>query len=296
MAIEGARSIDPGIESVYRTVPGVFGNRIKEVKNKTDLFEHNNNRLMSHTTPLVKLASDALKTDSRLTISEALQRLAKEIKPKEAVHLTTSNSVSAFFGVALGGTPFIPGWFAGIVTNLSDRYGLTLSKTDEDHIRLSFNNQNQRALTGIAGTGQGLEKTLLDANSVNYMTVMPAEANAIMVVQNLCGNNFSFNLTQEDFDKFVTQLACEEIAPELQKQIISEAESEKITENGFILKIEAKSELRLQAGKMVNDNTFMVMPRTAVGASLALDFLKVQNSSHQKAKKMKMIIQYLLIS
>ncbi|MBN3263568.1 hypothetical protein [Pectobacterium brasiliense] len=287
--INVAKAIDPGAKGIctsvsqaYKSVSKRIGNNIS---NKEELCDYNINTLASREKYLSKLVNSALGESSEKNLSESLISLLDEINIRDNLHLTSTNRIAAFFGIALGGYPFAPGWFAGVVAELSDRKNLTISKTETGNIRLSFNNLHKVAGTVLAGTGQGMEENLLVAGPINYMTVLPIEANAIIAVQYISGNNFSFDLSEEHFKEFSEQFSNPQKDTPFRDIIISEAKAEKIKEKEFVIKIETKNELRLQVGSMVNPNVYMVMPRTAVGVRLAVDLLNIKSSTSESADK-----------
>lgn len=284
-----AKAIDPGLGAIYTTVPNLFKSKasvaMNDIDSKEKLYRHNINRLGAQSKPLLKVVNDALGTKQEQNLSESIINLTNEIKPRDKLHLTSSHRVAAFFGIASGGIPFSPGWFAGILAELSDSHNLTIAKTETNNIRISFNNRHKVAAVGLAGTGQGLETTYFKASGVDYMTVMPLEANAIIAAQRILGNNFSFDMSQEHFKDFVTQFSEPLKDSSLREMFITQAEAEKIKEKELLIKLEAKSELRLQAGSMVNSSTFMVMPRTAVGVRLVSELLKINSNASEFASK-----------
>ncbi|KFF65210.1 hypothetical protein IW01_18620 [Pectobacterium brasiliense] len=285
--INVAKAIDPGVKGICTSISQACKSTSKRIgnniSNKEELYDKNINILASREKPLSKLVNSALGVDSEKNLSEKLISLLDEINIRDTLHLTSTNRIAVFFGIASGGFPFVPGWFAGIVAELSNRQNLTISKTETGNIRLSFNNQSKVAATGLAGTGQGMERNLLEAGPLNYMTVLPLEANAIIVTQYISGNNFSFDMSKEHFKEFSEQFSNPQEGTLLREIIITEAEAEKIKEKALIIKIETKSELRLQAGCMVNPNVYMVMPRTAVGVRLAVDLLNIKSSISESA-------------
>lgn len=281
--IHAAKAIDPGVSGICATVSAKIraasGQQGSKVTRKGELYDRNINILGSPNHPLSRAVDNALGIESRTETSESLLHLAKQIKPKEAIHLTRTDRIAAFFGISSGGIPFAPGWFAGVVGELSNSHNLTISKTDMGNIKLSFSNRRKSAVTGLAGGGQGLEKTMLSATGLDFMTIMPFEANAIMAAKCISGNDFSFDLSEDNFYKFATQFSNPQKKSEIKNIIINKSEAEKIKEKEFVIKIEAKSELRLQAGGMANASTYMVMPRTAVGARLALELLNIKSKT-----------------
>ncbi|MBF1996110.1 hypothetical protein HW114_11745 [Serratia symbiotica] len=287
--IHFVKAFDPGFTGVTNTIYGLsksaFKLIIKKISNKETLYDHNLNIFTSQSKYLSKVTNNALGLKNEQKISESIINLANEIKPGDALYLTSANKIAAFFGIAAAGIPLAPGWFAGIVTELSDRHNLILSKTVAGNIRLSFNNRHKAAALSLAGTGQGLETNLLNSRGIDYMSVMPFEANAIIVTQFISGNDFSFDMSVENFNKFATQLSDPQRKSPFREMIINEAEAKKIKEKEFVIKVEAKSELRFQVGSMVGQSIYMVMPRTAVVMRLAIDLLSVKTSTSKSAGK-----------
>lgn len=286
--ISGMKSIDPVISGITATVPGMVKSAASMIGHDTDskeqLYKKNTDILKSRSKPLSKLVNDALGVNQKRNISDSLISLLNEIREKDTLQLTSTDRIAAFFGIASGGVPFVPGWFAGIVLELSNSHDLAIEKKENGHLKVSFTNRHKTAVTTLAGTGQGLEKTLLNTSGVDYMTVLPVEANAIITAQSVLGDNFSFDMTKEHFSEFAKQFSTPQKKLSLQN-IITEAQAEKIKDKEFCIKVEAKSELRLQEGSMVNTSTYMVMPRTAVGIRLALDLLNIKSNKSNSIDK-----------
>lgn len=282
-AIEIVKILDPGLNAICPVTANMARSAAvtirKNINDKRELYDHNMREIATRSKGLSRVANEVLGIKEKNNLSEALSKIAREIKPNNAIHLGSADTISAFFGISIGGLPFFPGWFAGIVAQLANSHNLTISKMENGNINLSFNNRFKTAFTGLAGSGQGMERTLLNGNGYDYFTVMPVEANAIMAIRSITGNDFSFNMSVENFDEFAKQLTNPQKMTTLQKNIIDEAEAKKIKENEFVIMIEAKSELRPQLGSMVNTNTYMVMPRTAVGLKLAIDLLNIKTKA-----------------
>lgn len=286
--ISGLKSIDPFVGGITATAPILIGAATsmsgRNIDSKEKLYKKNKDILKSHSKPLSKLAKDALGVNHNQNISDSLICLVNEIKVKDTLHLTSTDRIATFFGIASGGVPFVPGWFAGIVLELSKSHDLIIEKKEINHLKVSFINRHKTAVTALAGTGQGLEKTLLHTSGVDYMTVLPVEANAIITAQSVLGDNFSFDMKEEHFSEFAKQFSIPQEKLSLQN-ILTEAQVEKIKDKEFCIKVEAKSELRLQEGSMINTSTYMVMPRTAVGLRLALDLLNIKSNKSDRMDK-----------
>ena len=287
--LDVTEAIDPMFFSSMVTVSGLvkaaYKIADKNIDSKDILADKNISKLMACSTSLSKVANEAVGAKKDSPLSEPLITIADFLNPGEAVHLTSTHRIAAFFGISSGGLPFMPGWFAGIVMELSERYNLSISRTETGAIRLAFNERHTAGATALAGTGQGLERTLMNGSNVDYMTVMPFEANAIIAMQSVSGSNFSFDMSEEHFKEFIGKFSAQEKNAAFSDMFVNESQAEKIKEKRFVVKIECKAEARFQVGSMANSSTYMVMPRTAIGARLAIDLLNVASSSSQSAGK-----------
>ncbi|ADP10688.1 hypothetical protein EJP617_10070 [Erwinia sp. Ejp617] len=283
-AIDVAKGLDIGIGGIYSTTSGMIthinsGQPRHRGEYGNPSFESRLEFLTSWGKKVSGVLNDALGHRRKLGLSDAMTELSQKLNVEDTIHITSSERVSGFFGIASGGIPFCPGWFAGILGGISFSHSLSLSRTDQDSIKLTFTHQFQRGVTGLVGTGQGLERTLLGFHGLDYMTVLPAEANLIIATQFSDKKDFAFRLSNNDFILFMSQFDKGEIDPGLKKYIISQSELTELKEKEFVIMLEAKSELRLEVGGMANPNTYLVVPRTALGARLALDVLKARSTS-----------------
>ena len=190
-----AKSLDPGFQALYT----MAADRIKHTRQKPEQGCTQDklsmlNGLLSQTTALIPPLDRMLGNTLPSNLSDALISMVKQLKIRESITLENSNRVSGFFGIAVGGMPFNPGWFAGIVMILAKSYNLALYRVDNNHINITFGYRRKNSAIAILGTGQGLEKTLINTPVINYMTVMPAEANLILAVHCTKGCDFSFTL------------------------------------------------------------------------------------------------------
>jgi hypothetical protein len=90
-------------------------------------YTKNTDILKSRSKPLSKLVNDALGVNQKRNISDSLISLLNEIREKDTLQLTSTDRIAAFFGIASGGVPFVPGWFAGIL-ELSNSHDLAIEK------------------------------------------------------------------------------------------------------------------------------------------------------------------------
>lgn len=290
--VDVAKGLDMGIAGIFSTVSGMITrrnlgqSRHRGEKGKPSL-ESSLEFLTSRRKKLSGVINDALGHRQKLALSDALTELIKKLPLDgvDKIHITSSDRVSGFFGIASAGIPFCPGWFVGILGGICFSHSLSLSKMDEYKVRLTFTYQFRRGVTGLVGTGQGFERTLLGFHGLDYMTVLPAEANLIIATQFHDKKDFSFCLSNNDFIRFMKQFDKDDIEPGLKENIINESELTVLKEKEFVIMLEAKSELRLEVGGMANSSTYLVVPRTALGIRLALNLLKARSISQSTVDK-----------
>ncbi len=276
------KSIDPGLSALYAmTVEQVKNIRQNIVQNEMTDQQIMFTSMQSQTASLIPVINHALGNTLPSDLSSALISLIKQLKVRESISLQSSILISGFFGVAVGGTPFNPGWFAGIVAILARSYQLILSRVDNNNISVTFNHRRKKSSILIAGTGQGLERSLLSSQAINYMTVMPAEANLIIVTHCTKERDFSFTLSIVDFELFAKQLYQPESNNHFHQQLINQSTLKDIKGKELLIMLEAKSEVRAQIGTLVNPTTYMVIPRTALGIRLALNLIELKSVSEK---------------
>jgi len=280
--ISVTKSIDPGLSALYAVTVDQVRNIRQKIAQKgmTDqqaIFAS----MQSQTASLIPIINHALGNTLPVDLSSALISLMKQLKVRESISLQNSNLISGFFGVAAGGIPFNPGWFAGVVAILARNYHLVLSRVDTNNISVTFSYQRKKSTVFIAGTGQGLERPLLSTHTINYMAVMPAEANLIIVTHCTKERDFSFTLSITDFELFARQLYNPENNNIFNQQLINQSTLKEIREKELLIMLESKSEVRAQIGALVNPTTYMVMPRTALGVRLALNLIELKSVSEK---------------
>ncbi|WP_224652994.1 hypothetical protein [Pectobacterium versatile] len=288
-AIDFAKGMDLGIGGVITTSSGIAKNiklrqSCQDVKDKGAML----NYMQARTNSVSEVLTDTLGKRGKLDVGDALIEITKNIKIQDEISLQNIDRISGFFGIAAGGIPFSPGWFAGVLGEFSNTHHLLLSKTKDEHLSMAFTNKSKIGITGLTGTGQGLEKAFLKTSGADYMTMLPAEANIILTVQCADSDNFSFSLPPEIFAQ---QFNVENKDSELNEFIANNAELKNLKEKELAVTLEAKSEFRLQYGRMINENTYMVMPRTALGARVAIKLLKFNSTKESIVNKNGNLIQ-----
>ena len=276
------KSIDPGLSTLYvMTVDQVRNIRQNIVQNDMTDQQVMFTSMQLQTASLIPVINHALGNTLPSDFSDAIISLMKQLKVRESISLQSSILISGFFGVAVGGIPFNPGWFAGIVAILARSYQLILSRVNNNSISVTFSHRRKKSSILIAGTGQGLERSLLSSHTINYMTVMPAEANLIIVTHCTKERDFSFTLSVDDFELFAKQLYQPKSNNHFYQQLINQSTLKDIKEKELLIMLEAKSEVRAQIGTLVDPTTYMVIPRTALGIRLALNLIELKSVSEK---------------
>ncbi|MBG6240750.1 MAG: hypothetical protein EKE20_01555 [Candidatus Symbiopectobacterium sp. Dall1.0] len=90
-----------------------------------------------------------------------------------------------------------------MVGALSKKHYASFSKMDDNEISCSFDNRSTALIALLAGTGQGLEKTLLKTPGIDYFTFLPIESNIILFSQRDKNKNLNLKLNKNDLSSFI---------------------------------------------------------------------------------------------
>lgn len=215
-------------------------------------------------------------------LSRVIQKIMVNLNENDTLTFSSIDEFSLFFGVAVGGIPFAPGWFSGILVLFKTHYQLAITKKNES-LAFQFTHKSGKSLVPLAGTGQGFEDNdcFFKTASVDFITVLPIEANLILIANVVSGSSFGFELKTKDANKFIEVLLGYEKYSWLEDHIIDETKVELYKENNLIMRIETKSELRREVGFMANSHTYLVLPRTALGIRLALQLIHIQQQQKE---------------
>lgn len=203
------------------------------------------------------------------------------LEENDSVSLNKSFDASFFIGLAVAGPPFTPGFFAGFMARFSRWKSLTLTKNAQGNIKFNYNKINYNTFISIFGTGQGLEDNckLIRYNNIDFATLLPFEANAILVTNKNTEMNISFDVPWQHIDLMLNALFNPGNAGDDIGILIRQAEKKTTTSMGASLLLEAKSELRAQVGFMANPETFLVLPRTGYGIGGAVNFFDINKQT-----------------
>ena len=272
-----AKAFDPGLQCMFETAREVVWPK------KTPSGLTPRHEVIQEVLPLTDFVQDKRlrKVFSSATDyigpAESLERMLKlslsSLEENESISLNISKSTAFFIGVAAAGLP-IPGWFAGTLARWGKQDSLTLTKSESGKISFSFIRNKARSLVALAGTGQGLEEKgkLLSAGGIDLITVLPVEANFIAAGNAENEHSFSFKIEWSHIDLFLGILFSPNTMNGQVEKWITDATLKKTRDKNITLSLEAKSEFRGQIGFMANANTYLVLPRTALGAAATMNF------------------------
>jgi|GEM_PF-1965700 len=284
-----ADAIDPGV----RCLSEVIGENVKrglskktdltDMRSKTDSVTRMKNFMeKKRLNAVFSLASDYIKESDSL--AEKMTLLLSSIDENDSISLKNEKRFSCFFGVAAAGLPFVSGWFAGALARLMTHHSLTFSRSENNTICFNFIKRDTNSVILLAGTGQGMEEKgkLLSANNVDYGTVLPIEANIILVLNRESEYNFCFEIEWRHINEFLENLFNPSDKHQHIQRLLKKSLMHIENNKGLTLLAEAKSELRGQVGFMANSCTFLVLPRTALGLAGAVNFLALNEKQHEK--------------
>ncbi|WP_213989530.1 AvrE-family type 3 secretion system effector [Sodalis sp. dw_96] len=271
------KAIDPGVQCVVETVREAVSPKtpssglaqrqgiVQEISQLSGFVQD---------TRLDKVFSSASDYFNKTTpLAQNLKLSLSLLEENDSVSLKISKNAALFFGIAAAGIPFV-GWFAGVLARRGNEVSLTLTKSESGNIYFSFIKNNANSLVVLAGTGQGLEDKgkLLSASGIDFITFLPVEANLILAGNSENEHSFNFEIKWCDIDFFLEKLLNPGDMIEQVEEWVTGATLKKTRDKNITLSLEAKSELRGQVGFMANANTFLVLPRTAMGAAATVNF------------------------
>lgn len=283
---EIARSIDPGFEHFIRKLRDHFFTSCTidtNLEQKKHIYaEHKINLIHNAKEIIHNLAENTAYISREDRLSQVIQRIMVNLNDNDTLIFNSIDQFSLFFGVAAGGIPFAPGWFAGVLVLLKKHYQLAITKK-KANLGFQFIYKADKSLIPLVGTGQGLEDngSFFKTVGVDLMTVLPIEANLILIANLVSGSSFGFELKKKDANEFIEVLLDNEKYSWLEDHIIDETKVEFYKENNLIMCIEAKSEWRGEVGFMANSHTYLVLPRTALGIRLALQLIRIQQQQKE---------------
>ncbi|MCW2481620.1 hypothetical protein [Candidatus Symbiopectobacterium sp. NZEC135] len=268
-----ANAIDPGIRATVSTIKN-FSNlcRTSEKTGKIsgDIINMNNNY-----TSLIENLPNSIIGDKDITV--AIPNLLKSLKNDDQLSLIKSNDISIFGGIARGGIPFFPAYFVGFVGALSKKHSISFATMDNNEISCSFDNRLTGLIALLAGTGQGLEKTLLKTANINYFTILPIESNIILLSQIDKSINLTSKIDKKDLSRFIEKSSRKSDLINFLDEREHNISINKKNEYTNKLSIEARAlEFRLQMGTGYEPGNYVVAPRSTAGIMLSGDIASIK--------------------
>lgn len=287
-------AIDPGIRATASTIKNF--SKLCQSSEKTgkiagDIINMNNNY-----TSLLEKLPDSVVSDKDITV--AIPSLLKNLKNGDQLSLIKSNDISMFGGIARGGVPFVPAYFVGFVGALSKKHCVSFAKIDDNETSCSFDNKLTALIALLAGTGQGLEKTLLKTPSIDYFTILPIESNIILFSKIDKGINLTLKIDKKELSNFLEKSSKKSELIHFLDEREHNISINKKNEYTNKLSIEARAlEFRLQIGTGYEPGNYVVAPRSTAGIMLSGDILSIKltketnitpDSNEIKSKKIEL--------
>ncbi|MDE1241104.1 hypothetical protein [Vibrio aestuarianus] len=213
-------------------------------------------------------------------IADQIAEQVKKMPQGDTLTLTTNEGVEGFAGVAKFGLPIvgeglIGGWFAAVLATYEKEYNICLESLGNGETKLKFLRKKDKSITGLFGTGQGLEDLtqLVKYDKGSLVTFMPFEANLILKVMQESKRDFAFNIKNTHLSETLAYLlkikstgSKEPEVPKVEEWTDMQHES-KLTKT-IQLTGEFKCEVRAQNGLSGGPNVFWVLPRYYLGVAL----------------------------
>ncbi|MCW2486447.1 hypothetical protein J5069_11120 [Candidatus Symbiopectobacterium sp. NZEC127] len=265
-------AVDPGIRATVSTIKNLSSlcrTSEKTGKISSDITNMNNNY-----TSLIGKLPDSIICKKDLNI--AIPNILKNLKNGDQLSLIKSNDISFFGGIARGGFPLSPAYFVGIVGALSKKHCVSFTKSDDNEISCSFDNRLTALIALLAGTGQGLEKTLLKTPNIDYFTILPVESNIILFSQMDKTRTMALKLEEKDLSTFIEKSSKKSELIQFLDERENNISINKKNEYTNKLSIEARAlEFRLQMGTGYEPGNYIVAPRSTAGIMLSGDILSI---------------------
>lgn len=258
-----------------------FGSTAWRATEKT--FRHLGYSLNNKHTSLGKLWSQMnspRKPDDNLANQIAAQMSA--MPEGDTLTFTTREGAEVFFGYAQFGLPLIGGWFAAVLPAYEKEYSTCLESLGNGETKLNFSREKVKSVTGVIGTGQGLEDLaqLVKHAKGSVVTIMPFEGNVILQVAEQSKHDSSFTIKNEGVSDTLVNLLKIKPASSEEPTVGELTNMQCNSEHTYTVKckVEVNSEWRVQNGVSVSPSIYMVAPRYSVGISAVAEVARVQKS------------------
>ncbi|QZN96291.1 hypothetical protein [Symbiopectobacterium purcellii] len=265
--LKGIKCADPGINVAISVTKDLLKKTEKKEQSDTSLVNTYIKDLKRDLSPLINDLPAFMPGDD--TFAKKIVSLLLSLETSDALTLSKENEFSLFFSILQSGIPFHPGWFASFILSITKTHRLILTRSTTGNIKLVFTRKRKIAKTLLLGTGQGFESTLLSQGGVNFFSIMPFEANALLTLHKTKELDFSFELTPSQLESLFDQsFKMNDQKSFFEKNAIL-VNKKQTSEYNTALSLDIKiNELRAMVSVAPTDNVHLNLPRLACGTGV----------------------------
>lgn len=276
ISLTGVKRLDPGINTAISVIKDLSKKPEKKIISNQLFSEKIIHDLHNNFSPLVhKIPTWILKEK---TFTKKISSLLTYLDTNDEIILSKESEFSIFFSILQGGIPFYPGWFLGVIFSIAKTQCLTLSKTETGNIKFTFTYKKKTSSSILVGTGQGLESKILGHKIINFLSIMPFEANIIFSINKNQEITLSFELTKNQFESFISQETKLHCQDGIYDKNIKPAHFKHVKEYSTSLSLNMKiSELRAMLGVNIVEDVRFQLPRLACGSGLNTSIISFSN-------------------
>ncbi|WP_193016517.1 MULTISPECIES: hypothetical protein [Gammaproteobacteria] len=267
MAVNIAKSIDPGFRGLFSNIKALINSSILPHKNKNIALYGVRKNISKDYAVLNKVIKGI---NNGKTQGEIIYSLVNELKEQERIIINHANDIRAFFGINAFYLPGNIGVNAFVLAHYAKTHSLMLSKNEKEEVIFSFINTMNTDITAGLSAGVGGFNQRWKNNNIDYGVVTPIMASTLLNVNYDKQSNFSFKIGLENVSEFINQGL--DISEDLLKYNSTLEGNEKLT---LLFGNEIRSEMSFNVDVSVNPNTGVTIPRNAIGANIVLNFLKL---------------------
>lgn len=279
--LKGIKFADPGINAAISVTKDLITRTEKKSLSHESLVNTSITGLKHDFSPLINDLPEFMPEEN--TFAKKTLSIIKNLATNDALTLSKENEFSIFFSLLQNGMPFHPGWFAGAKFSIAKTHCLILTKTTTGNIKLVFTRKRKICNTLLIGTGQGLESTLLSQSGINFFSVMPFEANALLTLYKTKELDLSFELTPCQFKSLLDQSSNIDNKNSFFDNHQIAVKRRQLSEYGTSLSLDMKiNELRATLGITPVENTRLYSPRLACGSGVSASVFTYNNKKETR--------------
>lgn len=265
--LEGVKFADPGINVAISVIKDLLAKTEKKEQSNESFVNSSIKDLKSDFSPLINDLPEC--TPGENTFAKKILSLLQNLETSDALTLSKENEFSIFFSILQSGIPFHPGWFTGAILSIGKTHRLILTKSTTGNIKLVFTRKKKIANTLLLGTGQGFESTLLSHGGINFFSIMPFEANALLTLHKTKALDLSFELTPSQFESLLDQSSRIDDQNSFFDKNRILTKKKQVNDYGTSFSLDNKiNELRAMLGVSPTENMHVNLPRLACGTGV----------------------------